>query len=425
MPIDWMNPPVANPRDVAVLGGFGNSHRPNSQYGPGTFWGPESLPALFGRIQQEVAAGQPQAFGNMPMQDAQSMNWQQSRNGQVPPDVAAMIDADAQRQAGQQAYAAQPFADSFLRRFGGPMLEQPQQQAQQQLDPRTVAALFGHMGSDMQDAGATQRPMDGADARTLAQNGFPTGSIQGREMVQMPSGQSLAEQPWLDEYASLARDGQQVPMIRGNATTESPEMSQRRQAYGDAKRAERNAGTLPMAERRANVRNNAIYENEQRQVRMGDMSPSQQGFNEVGRFAEGMGDGGDNFLNAYMFGPAYGAQMQEIEQRGQQAQATRDWASSPRGMMASSAANGTPLSMQQIQQLMGGAPTAEMLLQQSGGDWERFKTMANASGMDGQQTLDAWARMTGQQRGGPNPPGILEMIGGAMTPSNWDWNAYD
>lgn len=309
------------------------------------------------------------------------------------------------QQAGQQrAWDQSPSGPSFNRRFGGmlpPSLNMPSAPVQQQADPQTLAALQGALSGAIQDSESFMLPNN-----TVQHSG------------------SMQSQPWYDEFLAAHEAGAPTPMLqnmggRGLNPTEQAGIQQRRQ--------ERLGGTLPMADRRANVRNNAIAESEQRSVRMGDMSENQQYFNELARLQGALGgqQGGGNLMNGVLFGPEAMVGMDRNQTEGQIARDRLGFAGSPVGMMAASIANGTPISMQQIQQMISGAPLPEQILQQSGGDWGKFKTMANASGMSAQETLDAWARLTGDQRGGVQTPGFLDVLSGAGGSAGWDWNPYD
>lgn len=331
----------------------------------------------------------PQAFGFLPMEDALSMNWQQSLRPPSSYDVMSTL-LDAQRQAGRDSYAAQPMASSFLDRFGGPMLgqSQPQQAAQQQLDPEMLSMLLGGLRS----------AVAGSNKTKPGNNSAMMNPDTPQETILQGTGR-LQDQPWYDEYLLASQQGADVPMVKGNA----PAMSDAARSGIQERRQERLSGTLPMAERRANVRNDAIAKGEQRAARMGDLSPNQQFFNEAGRFQENMGGEGGDFLNGIMFGGPVMADMHKSRLVAEQSQAQRDWAESPGGMAAAAAANGNrpPLPAD---------PGAD-LVARAGGDWDRFKVIANASGMTAQETLDTWRRVTGQDRGGPTKPGFFDILG--------------
>lgn len=332
-------------------------------------------------------------FGFMDPRQADMMNWEQSRPAMGPIEAMSGMP-DLYRQAAQQQYSHQPMADSFLRRFGQPMVEQQQQSPMQ---PDMLQALMSQGG--MIDAMTNQGAQDAGTS--FMQN------ARGGEGLAQYSG-ALADQPWLDEFANAGRQGVDLPMLQGNAGPQSDAMK-----AGIAERRQQRLGEqVPMKDRQAAVRQKALIKSEQRAGRMGDISQNEMYFNQAGRFADNMGGGQGDFLNAMMFGPEYGAGMAAVNQRGQESRDKLNFAGSVPGMVAGSIAGGNPISAQQVGQLMGGPPSAEVLLQQSGGDWNKYKTMANAVGMSGQETLDSWARMTGQQMGGPAKPGFFDMLGG-------------
>lgn len=344
----------------------------------------------------------PLAYGFLPMQDALSMNWAQSQ-GPLPGDLASLIDANAQRQSAQARYSAQPFAADFLRRFGGAVDAAQSSPNVPQADP--LAARLAMVNAMQADQGVGTNLMPG-----MAPGGEDLAQYSG----------SLSQQPWFDELIAAGRAGADLPMMqamnsRGLTDAERAGIQQRRQ--------ERLSGTLPMAERRAMVRDKAIAQSEQRRARTGDLSPNQQYLNEIGRFSQGQGGQGGSFLDAVLFGPEYAANMAAVNQRDLADNRKWAFATSPQGMVAGSIASGNPMSLDAIRQLMGGPPSVESLVQASGGDWEKFKTMANAFGLTGPETLDAWARVTGEQRGGPAKPDILDILS-ELSPAGWTWNPY-
>jgi hypothetical protein len=316
---------------------------------------------------------------------------------------------EAQRAQQQNQFAHSPFGGSFNRRFGGAMpagLSGAMPQQQEAMPD--LAALQGALAQAMQGAPGTNM-MEG-----LAPGGGDLAQHSG----------AMQQQPWYDEYLAAHEGGAQLPMLQNMGGRGLNEVEQ---AGIQDRRQQRLGGTLPMADRRANVRNNAIAESEQRSVRMGDMSQNQQYFNELSRLQGQLGgqQGGGDLMNGVMFGPQAMADMAMVGQRDRETQAKLAFAASPQGMMAASVANGTPMSMQQIQQMLSGVPLPEQLLEQSGGDWERFKTMANANGLSAEETLQAWSRMTGQHKGGVQTPSIFDQLSGAGSSAGWDWNPYD
>ena len=321
-----------------------------------------------------------EAFGYMPMNQALDMNWEQSRPAMGPIEAMAGMP-DLYRQAAQQQYSHQPMADSFLRRFGQPMVEQQQQSPMQ---PDMLQALMAQGG--MIDAMTNQGAQDAGTS--FMQN------ARGGEGLAQYSG-SLADQPWLDEFAAAGRQGVDLPMLQGHAGPQSEAMK-----AGIAERRQQRLGEqVPMKDRQAAVRQKALIKSEQRAGRMGDISPNEMYFNQAGRFAGGMGEGGEDFLNGVFFGGQTAAEMQGNRLKAEEAQKTRDWASSPAGIAASIAASG--------QQPQPAADPVAAIVARANGDWNAFKVMATASGIPANQQIQAWEMYTGQKKGGPAQPGFF------------------
>lgn len=319
-------------------------------------------------------------FGFMDPNQAEMMNWEQSRPAMGPIEAMAGMP-DLYRQAAQQQYSHQPMADSFLRRFGQPMVEQQQQSPMQ---PDMLQALMAQGG--MIDAMTNQGAQDAGTS--FMQN------ARGGEGLAQYSGK-LADQPWLDEFAAAGRAGVDLPMLQGHAGPQSDAMK-----AGIAERRQQRLGEqVPMKDRQAAVRQKALIKSEQRAGRMGDISPQEQFFNQAGRFAGGMGEGGEDFLNGVFFGGQTAADMQGNRLKAEEAQKTRDWASSPQGIAASIAASG--------QQPQPAADPMEALVLRANGDWNAFKNIAGAAGISGEKQLQIWQLYTGQKKGGPAQPGFF------------------
>lgn len=299
-----------------------------------------------------------EAFGYMPMNQALGMNWEQSRPAMGPIEAMAGMP-DLYRQAAQQQYSNQPMADSFLRRFGQPMVEQQHSAQQPQMTPEMQQMLMGQL----QSAVAT-------DDDSMMMN------VAGKGPQLFQGSGSLASQPWYDEYMTMAQQGGDLPMVHGNASGQSPEMkagiAQRRQ-----QRLEEAAPALSLADRKKNVMNKALIKSEQRAGRMGDISPNEMYFNQAGRFAGGMGEGGGDFLNGIFFGGQTAADMQGNKLKAQEAQATREWASSPEGIRAAQASGGLPVSSLYSLQQEQEDPQGFALRQAAGAapDFESFVAM--------------------------------------------------
>lgn len=196
----------------------------------------------------------PGLFDNM-------LNWEQSLR---PPSQFDMQQAvmDAEQQALRQRNAAMPMAGSFDRRFGA--------------DSPLLSLLSGG-GQNPAAAPAAQSPADqgllaaalqlaaqnsGALSRNQTMRGGPGGTFHGDVLE---SSGPLQAQPWYDEYLAAGQAGADLPMVRGSGAP----MSDAARAGIQARRDERLSGTLPMAERRANVRSNAIAQRAARHGRMG------------------------------------------------------------------------------------------------------------------------------------------------------------
>lgn len=223
------------------------------------------------------------------------------------------------QQAGQQrAWDQSLSGPSFNRRFGGmlpPSLNMPSAPVQQQADPQTLAALQGALA---QAAQATGQFMPDAVTR---QTGVPYAG----PMIDA-SGGPLRGQKWYDEYLTLAQNGGDLPMVQGHAGA----MPAETQVGIDKRRAERLGGLVPMAERRQNVQNKALYAREQNAVDSGNMSPNQQYFNELARLQGALGgQGGGDIVNGAIFGPQAMVDMAAIRQREQEAQMKRDMLNDP------------------------------------------------------------------------------------------------
>lgn len=333
-------------------------------------------------------------------------NWSQDYS-----DVMNTL-VEAQRAQQQNQFAHSPFGGSFFNRFGGPLppgLAGGAAQAPQQ-PPVDMAALQGALA---QAIGSTP-------GTSITSPPF------GDTIVNQATG-SLQSQPWYDEFMAVAQAGGNTPVVKGNHMPLQQHQQQALDAGIQDRRQQRLGGTLPMADRRANVRNNAIAESEQRSVRMGDMSENQQYFNELSRLQGDLGgqQGGGDLMNGVMFGPKAMADMAAVKQRQQEVMAKLGFAASDPGLLAASIASGNPMSLQQIQQMRTPPQVADQLFQQAAGNWEVFKNLANANNISAEQTLNEWQKRTGQKMGGVQAPSIFDPLIGAGTQRGWDWNPYD
>lgn len=208
---------------------------------------------------------------------------------------------EAQRAQQQNQFAHSPFGGSFNRRFGGAM----------------PAGLSGAM-PQQQEAMPNLAALQGALAQATG----------GAQMMDASNG-SLQSQPWYDEYLSVAQAGGQLPMVHGGGGPLTGEeqrgITERRQQRLENGRA----GLLPMEDRRANVRENALADSEQRKMRMGKLDPDQVRFNQLSRLQGGLGgpltDEAQFEMDAARFGLDVALDNRKLRMAGQDAQANRDF----------------------------------------------------------------------------------------------------
>lgn len=371
MPIDWMNPPQADPRDVAVLGGFGLSRPPRTiedralgfplsllsqppaqqrqqPMGPdmSTDWGlagmdpfgrplPSQNPMMQMQVQQQVAALRNQ------MQQQEQMRY--GMPGQQDPQVGAMMQELESRLGGGPQWRDTTGLGGRMSRLPMPQEQQAPQGPQQDPGLLMQALQLAARNNSFPDTvpemlsgqGSAMRNMDGGDGRTAAQHGWP-GATQGRQVLDRNSQIPLSEEPWFDAYVAAGQGGADLPTISGGGATESPDMLARRAAHREARIKNERAGLLPMEERRANVRTNAINKSAARHDRMGisDSAPQY----DLLRRLQGM-EGGDDPMggvaylrNRMMGGPQFagaafdGAQKSALLDQEQQGRAATEQA---------------------------------------------------------------------------------------------------
>lgn len=327
------------------------------------------------------------------------LNWEQSRPAMGPIEAMSGMP-DLYRQAAQQQYSHQPFANDFLLRFGQPMVDAPQQQSPMQPDMLQSLLAESHM----------QRAMTDRDARGAGTSFDHT--ARGGEGETYYSG-SLESQPWMDEYIHAAQMGVDLPMLHGNAGKPNEAMK-----AGIAERRQQRLGEqVPMKDRQAAVRQKALIKSEQRAGRLGDISPQEQFFNQAGRFAGGMGEGGEDFLNGVFFGGQTAADMQGNRLKAQEAQATREWAGSSDGIRASQAAGGLPLTPKADLDRESQNPQ-EYVIDRAAAASPDFDTFAGIAAMYGMNRDAAKQRWLTLGKPDPDAPGFWGSLygGGRSTP---------
>lgn len=229
-------------------------------------WGVGGQPSQNPMMQQQVAQ-QVAALRNQ-MQQQEQMRY--GMPGQQDPRVGAMMQELESRLGGGPQWRDTTGLGGRMSRLPMPQEQQAPQGPQQ--DPGLLLkALQLAAGNSGNYAGGQPqlRDMDAIDARSLGQRGFP-GASQGRQVIDRNSSIPLSEEPWFDEYVAAGQAGaDNMPMIKGGAGTDSPEILARRAAHREARLQNERAGLLPMEERRANVRTNAINKTAARHGRMG------------------------------------------------------------------------------------------------------------------------------------------------------------
>lgn len=250
-------------------------------------WGIEGQPSQNPMMQQQVAQ-QVSALRNQ-MQQREQMRY--GMPGQQDPQVGAMMQELESRLGGGPQWRDTTGLGGRMSRLPMPQ-EQRAPQGPQQDPGLLLQALQLAAGNSGNYAGGRPqlRDMDAVDARTQAQHGFP-GAMQGRQVIDRNSDVPLSAEPWLDEYVAAGQAGADLPIIKGGAATDSPEMLARRAAHRAERIKNERAGLLPMEERRANVRSNAIAKSAARHGRMGidDNAPQM----DLLRRLQGMEGGGD------------------------------------------------------------------------------------------------------------------------------------
>lgn len=249
-------------------------------------------------------------------------NWSQPYSG----IMDTLLQA---QQAGQQrAWDQSLSGPSFNRRFGGmlPMsLNAPSAPVQQQADPQMLAALQGALAQAV-----------GGDPASNFMAGVAPG---GGDLLQHSG--SMQSQPWYDEYLAAHEAGAPTPMLQNMG---GRGLNEAEQAGITARRQERLGGLTPMAERRQNVQNKALYAREQNAVDSGNMSPNQQYFNELARLQGALGGqgGGGSLMTGVLFGPDAMVGMDRNNAERDMTRAKLDFAGSPAGWVAGAFANGQP-----------------------------------------------------------------------------------
>lgn len=282
----------------AMFGDF-EPQLPPLPWGPGGQ--PSQNPMMQQQVQQQVAALRNQ------MQQREQMRY--GMPGQQDPQVGAMMQELESRLGGGPQWRDTTGLGGRMSRLPMPQEQQAPQGPQQdpgllmqalQLAarnnsfPDTVPEMLSGQGSAMRD-------MDGGDGRTAAQHGWP-GATQGRQVLDRNSQIPLSEEPWFDAYVAAGQGGADLPTISGGGATESPDMLARRAAHREARIKNERAGLLPMEERRAMVRSNAIAKSADRHARMGipDREPQLDLLNRL----QGMEGGNDPTSRAGFAGNA-------------------------------------------------------------------------------------------------------------------------
>lgn len=344
----------------------------------------------------------PLAFGFMPMNQALGYNWEQSPRDPSSYDVQAGV-LEALRRQSQQRFHHSPFGPSFERRFDAlsPIqneMDMPGVKTGQGIGPAEEARMLTALESE---------------ARKSPGTSFMSGMAGAGEDLLQYSG-NLGNQPWLDEYIAANKAGADTPVMqrmggRGLNETEQAGIASRRK-----ERLAKTSPALSLDERKQNVMQKAQAKSEQRDVRMGEMSPMESQMRALERMQGGGGFGGMDLAQLAMLGPDAYARLMQVQQQGDEMAWKQGLANDPRMIWANAGAQaGTGMDLPGFVQQWGGRGSAESaatIYERSAGDWEKYKVMAHAAGMSGQETLDSWARFSGEQRGGPTQPGMFDSL---------------
>ena len=244
-------------------------------------------------------------------------------------DVMNTLVASEQANA-RQNYGNSPMGNDFLRRFtGSSPLGLPAQENPVAAPTPDFAALQGALAQAARESGQF---IPNAVTR---QTGVPYAG----PMIDASEG-PLRGQPWYDELiaAAQANPGASMPMVMGSGGT--PRDMDKANAYRANRAAE-------MKSRRSMGEQQAVAKAEQRASRMGDLSPNQQYFNELGRLQGALGGeqqgGGGNLMNIVMGGPEFAAAMDRNNVERQNTRDKLDFAASPAGWVAGALSNGMPV----------------------------------------------------------------------------------
>lgn len=333
------------------------------------------------------------------------MNWAQQRPLPTQDETMGTL-LEALRAQSQTQFAHSPFGGSFNRRFGGnsfsPIqneLDAPSAKTGQELGPAEQARMITALQSAAEQGGQFIPQM------TTRRTGSGTYSGPAIESSEAP----MQSQPWYGAYLAAAEGGADLPMVRGSGGT--PIDGQKQAAY-KANRAQ------DMQGRKRLVQNKAQAKSDQRGVRMGNLAPDEAALNGLQRVSQQGGLGGMDPTQLAMLGPDAYVRLQAVMQQAGADQWKQAAVDDPRLVWANAGAQeGTGMDLPSFIRQWGGQSaqaTPESLYERSGGDWEKYKIMANAAGMDGQATLNSWEMLTGEKMGGPQQPSIMDALMGMM-----------
>lgn len=294
---------------------------------------------------------------------------------------------------GRDNYALSPAGPSMQRRFGagsplGMEMLPDEQAVPSQVGPSAeeVAQLQSALMAAAQEQGQL-------DPFLVTRQGT-SGTYAGPALH--ASGTPLQAQPWYDEYLAAAQGGAALPMVRGNGH-ESPEMLQKRQAYGAARDKE-------MSGRWDMVRQNAMAKSAaRRQNEMGAADPTY-----VKMLMEALGAANDGGMagNAFLYGPEIAQNLHTVDmQAGMANEARREQARQADEKLnferEQAAAQGTP-----YQRWAGGVLGQGIA---NGGDMANMlPAIAQAAPMLGFQGAPNLGSASGSMGAMPLPPMKLE-----------------
>lgn len=235
----------------------------------------------------------PLAFGFMPMQQAQTMNWEQSSRPPSSADVLMSL-LEAQRAQSQQNFHNSPFGPSFERRFGAmsPLAMLPGEEA--------VPPQVGPSAEEVARLQAAVQAAAQANGQFTPQiSTRATGATYTGPALDASSG-TLQSQPWYDEYLAAAQQGVDLPAVVGSGGT--PRDMNQAAAY----RANRQR---VMNERQANVQSNALMQGAARRQRMTGLTDPRY----VEALMEALGGANGMAGNAYLYGPEVASNMRTVD----------------------------------------------------------------------------------------------------------------